>query len=97
MQLHLFECNICILLKNNIVTKHTELTALLSSGHTAHAMLSAEMVESECTGNWNPSTFLTLQECQIHSHHPALLSDWNLSLETILYESKTKGKQFDFL
>jgi hypothetical protein len=67
-----------------------ELTALLSSGHTVHAMLSAEMVGNEYIGNWNPGTFLTLQECQIHSHHPALLSDWNLSLETILYERKKK-------
>jgi len=54
-------------------------------------MLSAGMVGTEYTGSWNPGTFLTPQECQIHSHLPALLSDWNLSLETILYDSKTRG------
>ena len=55
-------------------------------------MLSAGMAENEYIGNWNRGTSLILQEYQIRSHRPARPSDWNLSLETILCESKTRGK-----
>jgi hypothetical protein len=75
---------------NDTQHKRKQLTAPLSSDHKAHAMLSAGKAGNECIGNWNPGTFLIPREYQIHSHHPALPSDWNLSLETILYESKTR-------
>ena len=69
-----------------------KLTAPLGSDHTAHAMLSAGKAGNEYIGNWNQGTFPILQKYQIRSHRPALPSDWNLSLETILCESKTRGK-----
>jgi hypothetical protein len=80
---------LCILV-NDPEQKCIELTVPLSSDHTAHAMLSAGKAGNEYIGNWNRGTFLILQEYQIRSHRPALTSDWNLSLETILCESKKK-------
>ena len=82
---------LCILV-NDPEQKHIKLTAPLGSDHIAHATLSAGKAGNEYIGNWNRGTFLILQEYQIRSHRPALLSDWNLSLETILCGSKTRGK-----
>jgi hypothetical protein len=56
-------------------------------------MLSAGKAGNEYIGNWNQGTFLILQEYQIHSHHPALPSDWNLSLVTILHEVKQEENE----
>ena len=80
------------LLVNGLEQICKTLTVPLSFDHIAHAMLSAGKAGNEYIGNWNRGTFLILQEYQIRSHRPALLSDWNLSLETILCESKTRGK-----
>jgi len=80
------------LLVNDTERKCIKLTVPLSSDHIAHAMLSAGKAGNGYIGNWNQGTSLILQEYQIHSHRPAHLSDWNLSLETILYKSKRRGK-----
>jgi len=55
-------------------------------------MLSAGKAGNGYIGNWNRGTSLILQEYQIHSHRPAHLSDWSLSLEIILCKSKTRWK-----
>ena len=80
------------LLVNDPKQKRVKLTVPSSSDRTAHAMPSAGKAGNGYIGNWNRGTSLILREYQIHSHRPGHLSDWNLSLETILCKSKTRGK-----